>query len=143
MTQQTSEDTNAAILAAEETVQRIAQELLRMKTAADLLENAGERSLQLQGSVETLVSEISTLVELSRRIMGGLNQLDVNHAVADLQGVLMQRLDGLSTEIAGNVGEQVKARDDQVLNALSEIRADIAQLKPLAERAANRKGLHL
>ena len=70
MTQQTSEDTNAAILAAEQTVQRIAQELLRMKTAADLLENAGERSLQLQGSVETLVSEIGALVELSRRIMG-------------------------------------------------------------------------
>ena len=143
MTQQTSEDTSAAILAAEETVQRIAQELQRMKTAADVLENAGERSLQLQASVETLVSEIGALVELSRRIMGGLNQLDVNHAVADLRGVLMQRLDGLSTEIAGNVGEQVKAKDDQVLSALSEIRADISQLKPLAERAANRKGLHL
>ena len=53
MTQQTSEDTNAAILAAEETVQRIAQELLRMKTAADLLENAGERSLQLQAGLCT------------------------------------------------------------------------------------------
>ena len=143
MTQQTSEDTNAAILAAEETVQRIAQELQRMKTAADLLENAGERSLQLQGSVETLVSEIGALVELSRRIMGGLNQLDLNHAVADLQGVLMQRLDGLSTEIAGNVREQVKAKDDQMLRTLAAIQSEISQLKPLAERAANRKGFHL
>ena len=143
MTQQTSEDTNAAILAAEETVQRIAQELQRMKTAADLLENAGERSLQLQGSVETLVSEIGALVELSRRIMGGLNQLDLNHAVADLQGVLMQRLDGLSAEIAGNVREQVKAKDDQMLRTLAAIQSEISQLKPLAERAANRKGFHL
>ena len=143
MTQQTSEDTNAAILAAEETVQRIAQELQRMKTAADLLENAGERSLQLQGSVETLVSEIGALVELSRRIMGGLNQLDLNHAVADLQEVLMQRLDGLSAEIAGNVREQVKAKDDQMLRTLAAIQSEISQLKPLAERAANRKGFHL
>ena len=143
MTQQTADDTNAAILAAEETVQRIAQELQRMKTAADLLENAGERSLQLQGSVETLVSEIGALVELSRRIMGGLNQLDLNHAVADLQGVLMQRLDGLSAEIAGNVREQVKAKDDQMLRTLAAIQSEISQLKPLAERAANRKGFHL
>ena len=114
-----------------------------MKTAADLLENADERSLQLQGSVETLVSEIGALVELSRRIMGGLNQLDLNHAVADLQGVLMQRLDGLRTEIAGSVAEQIKAKDDQVLRTLAAIQFEISQLKPLAERAANRKGFHL
>ena len=110
MTQQTSEDTSAAILAAEETVQRIAQELQRMKTAADLLENAGEQSLQLQGSVETLVTEIGALIELSRRIMDGLNQLDVNHAVADLQGVLMQRLDGSVRKSPATWGRRLRRR---------------------------------
>ena len=131
MTQQTSEDTSAAILAAEETVRRIAQELQRMKTAADLLESTGERSLQLQGSVETLVTEIGALVELSRHIMGGLNQLDVNHAVSDLQGALLQRLDGLGAEIAGRVVEPIRARDDQVLRKLAEIQTELSQIKPL------------
>ena len=141
MTQQTVDDMHETIVAAEETVRRISQELQRMKTAAELLESAGQQSLHLQGAVDGLVSEISALVELSGRIIAGLDQLDVNSMVTDLQMTLMQRLDGLGAEIGDRVGRQVKAKDDEMLRALAAIHTELSQIRPLAERAANRKGI--
>ena len=80
------------------------------------------------------------LREFTHRIMGGLNQLGVNHAVADLQGVLMQRMDRLGAEIAGNVVEQVRAKDDQVLRKLAEIQTETSQLKTLLRELLTTKG---
>ena len=141
MTQHTADDMNATIVAAEETVRRISQELQHMKTAAELLESAGQQSLHLQGAVDGLVSEISALVELSGRIIAGLDQLDVNSVVTDLKMTLMQRLDGLGAEIGNRVGQQVKAKDDEMLRALAAIHTELSQIRPPAERAANRKGI--
>ena len=65
------------------------------------MDSAGQQSLHLQGAVDGLVSEISALVELSGRIIVGLNQLDVNRVVTDLKMTLIQRLDGLNQSQGG------------------------------------------
>ena len=99
MTQDANEDISATIKEAENSIRRIAEELGRMKTAAELLDESGKRSQLLQDSVEKLVSEISSLVELSGQVIDSLNASEIRALVTEMQTVLSRRMDGLKKEL--------------------------------------------
>ena len=94
-----SEDIHATILEAEESILKIAEELGRMKSAAELLDESGKRSQMLQDAVENLVEEIGSLVKLSGRVVEALNASEVRAVVTEMGTVLSRRLDELRTEL--------------------------------------------
>jgi len=99
MTQDANDDFKATIKEAEESILRISEELGRMKTAAELLDESGKRSQMLQDAVENLVVEIGSLVELSGRVVETLNASEVRTLVTEMGTVLSRRLDELRTEL--------------------------------------------
>lgn len=99
MTLEANDDINATIKEAEDSIRRIAEELGRMKTAAELLDESGKRSLLLQDSVEKLVGEIGDLVELSGQVIGALQASEIRALVTEMRTVLSRRMDGLRTEL--------------------------------------------
>ncbi len=99
MTQEMNDDINDTILEAEENILRISDELGRMKTAAELLNESGKRSQMLQDGVENLVTEISSLVELSGRVIESLKASEVRGLVTEMQTALARQMDGLRTEL--------------------------------------------
>lgn len=94
-----SEDIHATILEAEESILKIAEELGRMKSAAEQLDEAGRRSQLLQDALESLVTEIGSLVELSGRVIEVLNASEVRALVTEMRTVLSRRMDDLRTEL--------------------------------------------
>ena len=118
MSQEVNEDMSATILEAEESILRIAEELGRMKTAAEQLDEAGKRSQMLQDAVENLVFEIGSLVELSGRVIAALDSTEVRGLVTQMRTVLSRRMDGLRTELLENTkstAERVGAELQTVL----------------------------
>ncbi|MCY3709386.1 MAG: hypothetical protein OXG26_10860 [Caldilineaceae bacterium] len=108
MTHEANDEISDTILQAEENILRIAEELRRMKTAAELLDEAGKRSLLLQEAVENLVFEIGTLVELSGRVIETLDASEVRGLVTQMRTVLSRRMDGLRTELLENTRATVE-----------------------------------
>ena len=102
MTQEVNNDINDTILEAEENILRISEELGQMKTAAELLDETGKRSQMLQDGVEKLVTEISSLVELSGRVIENLKASEVRELVTEMQTALAHQMDGLRTELLEN-----------------------------------------
>ncbi len=118
MTHEVNDEIGDTILQAEENILRIAEELGRMKTASDQLDEAGKRFLLLQESVENLVFEIGTLVELSGRVFDTLDATEVRGLVTQMRTVLSHRMDGLRTElleITKSTAEKVGAEFQTVL----------------------------
>ena len=97
-----SDDINATILEAEENILRIAEELGRMKSAAEQLDEAGKRSQLLQDALESLVTEIGSLVEVSGRVIDILDASEIRGLVTQMRTVLSRRIDGLRTELLEN-----------------------------------------
>ena len=102
MSHEANEDMSATILEAEESILRIAEELGRMKTAAEYLDDAGKRSQLLQDAVENLVTEIGSLVDLSGRVIDVLNASEIKGLITQMRTVLSHRIDGLRTELLAN-----------------------------------------
>ncbi len=102
MTQEVNNNINDTILEAEENILRISEELGQMKTAAELLDETGKRSQMLQDGVEKLVTEISSLVELSGRVIENLKASEVRELVTEMQTALAHQMDGLRTELLEN-----------------------------------------
>ncbi|MXY93581.1 MAG: hypothetical protein F4047_07415 [Caldilineaceae bacterium SB0670_bin_27] len=99
MTQEAKDGINATIEKAEESIHRITEELGKMKTAAELLDESGKRSQMLQDAVENLVEEIGSLVKLSGRVVEALNASEVRAVITEMGTVLSRRLDELRTEL--------------------------------------------
>ena len=114
MTHEVNNEISDTILQAEENILRIAEELSRMKTAAEQLDEAGKRSLLLQEAVENLVFEIGILVELSGRVIDTLDASEVRGLVKQMRTVLSRRMDGLRTELL----ENTKSTADRVAQEL-------------------------
>ena len=144
MTQEVNDDMSAMIIAAEESILRISDELGRMKTAADLLEDAGQRSQLLQDAVDNLVIEIGSLVELSGRIIGAMNELEVNRLVEELRIALTQRMDGLGREITAKTESATERAAAELRGALIQ-RMDSLEKKITigTESATERVGAEL
>ena len=102
MTQEVNDEFNDTILQAEQNILRIAEELGRMKSAAEQMNEAGQRSQLLQDAVEKLVIEIGSLVELSGRVIEALNASEIRGLVTEMQTVISRRIDGLRTEMLEN-----------------------------------------
>ena len=132
MTQEMNDDVNAAILEAESSILRIADELGRMKTAAVQLNEAGKRSQLLQDAVENLVIEIGTLVESSGKVIDGLNSSELRGLVTETRTVLARRMDGLRTELL----ENTKSTTERVSAELRE--AMLQHLDALEKKTAAR-----
>lgn len=118
MTQEANDDINATIMEAEESILRIAEELGRMKTAAELLDESGKRSQLLQDALESLVTEIGSLVEVSGRVIDILDASEIRGLVTQMRTVLSRRMDGLRTELLENTkttAERVGAELQTVL----------------------------
>ena len=99
MTQESNDDISDTILEAEESILRISKELGQMKTAAQLLEETGKRSELLQESVESLVTEISSLVALSGRVIDAFRASEMKELLTEMQTVLSHRMDGLKSDL--------------------------------------------
>ena len=113
-----NDDINATIIEAEESILRIAEELGRMKTAAELLDESGKRSQLLQDALESLVTEIGSLVEVSGRVIDILDASEIRGLVTQMRTVLSRRMDGLRTELLENTkttAERVGAELQTVL----------------------------
>lgn len=166
MTQDVNDDMSATIQAAEESILRISQELRRMKTAADLLEDAGQRSQLLHDAVESLVTEIGSLVGLSGRIIDTMNELEVDRLATELRATLIQCIDGLKSEVTADartaterVGAELQtalsrrmdilssgitakteSANDEMLKRLDGIDSQVAELRNMVNQLTNRKG---
>ncbi|MCZ0938012.1 MAG: hypothetical protein OXJ55_05215 [Caldilineaceae bacterium] len=167
MTQDINDDMSATIQAAEENILRISQELRRMKTAADLLEDAGQRSQQLHDAVESLVTEIGSLVGLSGRIIDAMNELEVDRLATELRATLIHCMDGLKSEVtadARSASERVGAElqialsrrmdllssgitaktesaNNRILKRLDEIDSQVKELRKVVDQQTKRKGI--
>ena len=124
MTREVNEDVDATILQAEEIILRISEELGRMKTAAELLDDAGQRTQLLQDSVENLVNEIGSLVELSGRVIDVLNATEIRGLVTEMRTILARRIDGLRTEMLANT-KSATERVEAILQTTLARRMDI------------------
>ena len=102
MTQEENDGIGATIKEAEDTILRIAEELGRMKTASERLDEVGQRSQLLQDAVEKLVVEIASLVALSGQVIDALNATEIRGLVTEMRTVLSRRIDGLRTEMLEN-----------------------------------------
>ena len=102
MTKEVNDEFTDTIEQAEQNISRIAEELGRMKSAAEQLDQAGQRSQLLQDAVEKLVIEIGSLVELSGQVIDALNATEIRGLVAEMRTVLSRRIDGLRTEMLEN-----------------------------------------
>lgn len=154
MTHEVNEDISDTILQAEENILRIAEELGRMKTAAEQLDEAGKRSRLLLEEVDNLVIEIRTLVELSGRVINTLKATEVRGLVTQMRTVLSRRMDGLRTELLENTkstteqvraevvtaNEQCMAANDAILKRLDDLSFQVAEVRDLAEKSSQQKG---
>ncbi len=102
MTQESNDDISETILEAEESILRISEELGQMKTAAQLLDETGKRSQLLQDSVENLVVEIGSLVDLSGRVIDALRASEMRELLIEMRTALSQRMDGLREDLVEN-----------------------------------------
>ena len=118
MAQEVNDDVNATILEAEENILRISEELGRIKTAAEQLEDATQRSQLLQDAVENLVMEIGTLVELSGRVIDALNASEIRGLVTEMRTILSRRMDGLRTELLENTKSSTERVGAELQTAL-------------------------
>ena len=134
-------DFDATLLEVEATTRRIAGELARMKKAADLLEESGQRSIELGDSVGKLIVEIRTLVELAGRITDSLHHVDMEGVMSELKEALMQRLDGLEAGIKAEVAEPAQQRYLTVMYRLDALGSQMADMHDLMEQQSKRKGL--
>ncbi len=167
MTKETSYDISATIQEAEESILRISEELRRMKTAADLLEESGKRSVRLQVAVEGLVVEIGTLVELSGQIVDTMKELEVGGLTSELRTTLIQCVEELKSEVTAEsksaterVGSEVQtalsqrmdqlisglssktlSANDAVMDRLDTLGEQIVELRQLVEQSSKRRGL--
>ena len=132
---------DATVLEVEATLRRIAGELARMKKAADLLEESGQRSIELGDSVGKLILEIRTLVELAGRITDSLHHVDMEGMVSELKEALMQRFDGLEAGIKSEVAEPAQDRHLTVMHRLDALGSQMADMYDLMEQQSKRKGL--
>ena len=130
-------DFDATLLEVEATTRRIAGELARMKGAADLLEESGQRSVELGDSVGHLIVEIRTLVELAGRITDGLLHVDMEGKVSELKEAVMQRFDALEAR----VGAEAQDRHLTVMQRLDALISQMADMLDLMEQQSKRKGL--
>ena len=130
-------DFDATLLEVEATTRRIAGELARMKGAADLLEESGQRSVELGDSVGHLIVEIRTLVELAGRITDGLLHVDMEGKVSELKEAVMQRFDALEA----GVGAEAQDRHLTVMQRLDALNSQMADMLDLMEQQSKRKGL--
>ena len=167
MTQDVNDDISVTIQAAEENILRISQELSRMKTAADLLEDAGQRSQLLHDAVESLVTEIGSLVGLSGRIIDAMNQLEVDRLATELRATLIECIDGLKSEVTADartaterVGAELQtalsrrmdilssgitakteSANDEMLKRLDDIDTQVRELRNMVEQSTKKKGI--
>lgn len=125
MTQESNDDINDTILEAEESILRISEELGQMKTAAQQLDETGKRSQLLQESVESLVTEISSLVELSGHVIDALKASEINELLTKMQTALSNRMDSLKAELLENsqsaterVGTEIQSELIKYINNL-------------------------
>ena len=130
-------DFDATLLEVEATTRRIAGELARMKGAANLLEESGQRSVELGDSVGQLIVEIRTLVELAGRITEGLLHVDMEGKVSELKEAVMQRFDALEA----GVGAEAQDRHLTVMQRLDALNSQMADMLDLMEQQSKRKGL--
>lgn len=138
-----------------------------MKTAADLLEESGKRSVRLQVAVEGLVVEIGTLVELSGQIVDTMKELEVGGLASELRETLVRCVEDLKSEVTAEsqstterVGMEVKtalsqqidhlfsgissktlSANDEVLDRLDALGKQIVELRQLIEKSSRRRGL--
>ena len=144
MTHEVNEDMSATILEAEESILRIAEELGRMKTAAEQLDEAGKRSQLLQDALENLVFEIESLVESCGRVIAALDSTEVRGLVTQMRTVLSRRMDGLRTELLENTkstAERVGAELQTVL--IQHMDSLGTEITARNESAAGRVGAEL
>ena len=144
MTQEVNDDINDTILEAEENISRISEELGRMKTAAELLDESGKRSQMLQDGVENLVTEISSLVELSGRVIESLKASEVRELVTEMQTALAHQMDGLRTELLENSKSSSEKAGSELQTVLIQHMDSLGtEITARNESAAGRAGAEL
>ena len=167
MKDESSHDMSSTIQAAEESILRISEELRRMKTAADLLEESGKRSVRLQVAVEGLVIEIGTLIEVSGLIIESMTELEVNGLASELRTTLVNCIEDLKSEVSAEanstterVGLEVQTNlsqrldnlvsgltsktesaNDAVMKRLDTLGEQTTELRQMIEQSSKRKGL--
>ena len=144
MTQEVNDDINATILEAEETILRIAEELGRMKSAAEQLDEAGKRSQLLQDALENLVTEIGSLVELSGTVIEALNATEIRGLVTEMRTVLSRRIDGLRTELIENTQSSTERASAELQTVLIQHMVSLGtEITSGTESATGRVGAEL
>ena len=73
------------ILEAEASIQKIAEELTRMRDAANLLENAQNQNEIVLNTAETLISEIHNLISTFKKVVTNLSSLNINQRLSELE----------------------------------------------------------
>ena len=73
------------ILEAEASIQKIAEELTRMRNAANLLENAQNQNESVLNTAETVISEIQNLITTFKEVVSNLSSLNINQRLSELE----------------------------------------------------------
>lgn len=81
------------ILEAEASIQKIAEELTRMRNAANLLENAQNQNESVLNTAETVVSEIQILISTFKEVVSNLSSLNINQRLSELENQVKKLID--------------------------------------------------
>ena len=112
------------ILEAEASIQKIAEELSRMRNAASLLENAQHQNESVLNTAETVVSEIQILISTFKEVVSNLSSLNINQRLSELENQAQKLIDFT----------QKHAEDTSKM--LSNVGTDLDQLRELTQTSA-------
>lgn len=73
------------VLEAEASIQKIAEELARMRNAANLLEYAQNQNDIVLKTAETVISEIQNLISTFKEVVSNLSSLNINQRLTELE----------------------------------------------------------
>ncbi len=113
------------IVEAEESIQKIAGELKRLKNAATLLENSQEQNASVLTSAESVFIEIQRLVETFKGVVSNLSSLNINQRLLDIETRVKQ------------IEEFNQKHSERTSNAFDKIGSEIDQLQTSTQEFAN------
>ena len=117
----------------EELIGRLANELLEMKHARDLLEDGSTKSVQLLEGMGVFLGSLAELTD----VVGTVAQELESRSLAALVAGIETRV----TENSSLVQNAVSVGNEKLLSETRELRAELAAVKVLASQAAGKKGL--
>lgn len=117
-----------------ELVARLSEELGAMKAAAELLDAQAERERVVMDGLADLVVGLEKFVG----VIGGVAEELDQRRLSDLLSAIGSNVEGVGQEVL----RAVEGGNTTVLDEIRQLRAELVEVRDLAERSANRKGLY-